>query len=75
MSSLPPKHAPGTTARRVANLHTAEYVPWDPESISERGTSILQLNPARPKGVCFYIYKMGPGAHSAPTGMEAPRNS
>ena len=52
--------------RRVANLHTAEYLPWDPEDATERGTSILQLNPARPKGVGFYIYKMEPGAHSAP---------
>jgi hypothetical protein len=52
--------------RRVANLHTAEYVPWDPDGISERGTSILQLNPARSKGVGFSIYKMEPGARSAP---------
>ncbi|HUS54224.1 MAG TPA: cupin domain-containing protein [Thermohalobaculum sp.] len=52
--------------RRVANLRTADFVPWDPEGISERGTSILQLNPAQPRGVGFYIYKMEPGAHSAP---------
>jgi quercetin dioxygenase-like cupin family protein len=52
--------------RRVANLHTAVFTPWDPEGISERGTSILQLNPAQPKGVGFYIYKMEPGARSTP---------
>jgi len=52
--------------RRVANLHTAEFTPWDAEGISERGTAILQLNPAQPKGVGFYIYKMEPGARSAP---------
>lgn len=52
--------------RRVGNLRTSEYVPWDPDGTSERGTSILQLNPTQPKGVGFYIYKMEPGARSAP---------
>lgn len=52
--------------RRVANLHTAAYESWDPEGKSESGTSILQLNPAAARGVGFYIYKMEPGAHSAP---------
>jgi quercetin dioxygenase-like cupin family protein len=52
--------------RRVVNLRDAKFEPWDPEGITERGTSILQLNPNAPKGVGFYIYKMEPGAHTAP---------
>lgn len=52
--------------RRIANIRTAEFAPWDPEGKQERGTSILQLNPAQPKGVGFYIYRMEPGARSAP---------
>lgn len=52
--------------RRVANIRTAEFVPWDPEGKTERDTYILQLNPSKPKGVGFYIYKMAPGARSAP---------
>jgi len=51
---------------RVVNLKDAEFEPWDPEGITEKGTSILQLNPSAPKGVGFYIYKMEPGARSAP---------
>ena len=52
--------------RRVANIRTAVFVPWDPDGLTESGTSILQLNTAQPKGVGFYIYKMEPGARSAP---------
>lgn len=52
--------------RKIANIRTAEFMPWDSEGESERGTSILQLNIEQPKGVGFYIYKMEPGARSAP---------
>lgn len=52
--------------RRVVNIHEAEFEPWDPEGLTEKGTSILQLNPAKPRGVGFYIYRMEPGARSAP---------
>lgn len=52
--------------RKVANIHTAEFTPWDSEGVTERGTWILQLNTGQPKGVGFYIYKMEPGARSAP---------
>jgi len=51
--------------RRVVNLRDAKFEPWDPEGITEKGTHILQLNPAKPKGVGFYIYRMEPGARSA----------
>ena len=61
--------------RRVANLHTAEYVPWNPDGISERGTSILQLNPARSKGVGFISARLSPARAAPRTDMEAPRNS
>jgi len=52
--------------RRVVNLRDAKFEPWDPEGVTERGTHILQLNPNQPRGVGFYIYKMEPGASSAP---------
>ena len=52
--------------RRVVNVHSAEFEPWDAESRRECGTSVLQLNPAAQRGVGFYIYKMEPGAQSAP---------
>lgn len=52
--------------RRVVNLRDAKFEAWDPDGISERGTSIIQLNPDAPRGVGFYIYRMEPGASSAP---------
>lgn len=52
--------------RRVANIRTADFEPWDAEGVAERGTSVLQLNPAQPRGVGFYIYKMEPGSQSTP---------
>lgn len=51
--------------RRVANIRSAQFEPWDASGETERGTAILQLNPARPRGVGFYIYRMEPGAVSA----------
>ena len=52
--------------RKVANIRTAAFAPWDPDDAAERGTSILQLNTGQPKGVGFYIYRMEPGGRSAP---------
>jgi anti-sigma factor ChrR (cupin superfamily) len=52
--------------RKIANIRAAEFTPWDSEGVTESGTSILQLNAGQPKGVGFYIYKMEPGARSAP---------
>ena len=52
--------------RRVTNIRTAAFEPWDAEGRSERGTSVLQLNPAGRRGVGFYIYKMEPGTRSVP---------
>jgi quercetin dioxygenase-like cupin family protein len=54
----------GKADRRIANVRDAEFEPWDPEGITEKGTSILQLNPTAPRGVGFYIYKMEPGSRS-----------
>jgi quercetin dioxygenase-like cupin family protein len=54
------------TERRVVNLKGAAFEPWDPDGITERGTSILQLNPSAERGTGFYIYRMDPGASSAP---------
>jgi len=52
--------------RRVANIRSAGFEPWDAQGRSERGTSFLQLNPAARRGTGFYIYRMEPGAQSAP---------
>ena len=52
--------------RRVANIRSADFERWDDEGTSEQGTSFLQLNPATQRGTGFYIYKMEPGAESAP---------
>jgi quercetin dioxygenase-like cupin family protein len=56
----------GDAERRVVNLETAAFEPWDAEGITEQGTSILQLNPTARRGTGFYIYRMEPGARSAP---------
>lgn len=53
--------------RKVANINDdAAYVPWDPEGLTETGTSIIRLNPKGPRDVGFYVYRMAPGARSAP---------
>ena len=53
--------------RKVANIHDeAAYAPYDPEGISETGTSFIQLNPDAPRDVGFYIYRMSPGSRSTP---------
>ena len=52
--------------RRVVNLRSADFEPWDRDDAGERGTSVLQLNPDAPRGTGFYIYKMEPGAQSTP---------
>jgi hypothetical protein len=44
--------------RRVVNLRSADFEPWDRDDAGERGTSVLQLNPDAPRGTGFYIYKM-----------------
>ena len=53
--------------RRIASIRdTAAFSPFDPTGETERGTALLQLNPAAPRGTGFYIYRMEPGARSAP---------
>lgn len=53
--------------RKIANIRDeAAFVPYDPEGVSERGTSVLKLNPDMPRDVGFYIYRMEPGAQSTP---------
>lgn len=57
----------GPDERRVVNIRdAAAFTPYDPEGLSERGTSYIQLNPDTAKGVGFYIYRMEPGARSTP---------
>ncbi|MCR8547437.1 cupin domain-containing protein [Salipiger sp. P9] len=53
--------------RRVASIHDdAAFAPFDPEGLRETGTSFLKLNPEGARDVGFYIYRMAPGARSAP---------
>ncbi len=68
-TAAPRPIAPGD--RRVANIETAEFTPW--ESEENPGTDYLQLDPTRPPGTGFHIYRMGPGTQSDPhehTGAE-----
>ncbi|MEM9146379.1 MAG: cupin domain-containing protein [Pseudomonadota bacterium] len=53
--------------RRVANIRDeAAYRPYDPEGVSEQGTSFIKLNDQGPRDVGFYIYRMEPGSRSTP---------
>lgn len=53
--------------RRVASIHDpSAFAPYDPEGLSETGTSFIQLNPDAPRDVGFYIYRMEPGSRSTP---------
>lgn len=52
--------------RKVVNIKTAQFTPYDRETTGEQGTSFLKLNPDMQRDVGFYIYKMGPGASSTP---------
>ena len=52
--------------RRVVNIKDAKFTPYDPEETGEKGTSFLKLNTDMPPNLGFYIYKMEPGASSAP---------
>ncbi len=51
-----------TNQKYVVNLRDAIFDPLE----DELGTSLLQLNPNVKRGTGFYIYKMEPGATSAP---------
>jgi len=51
-----------TERRRVVNLRDAKFEPF----ADEKGTGMLQLNPNVPRATGFYIYRMEPGAASAP---------
>lgn len=52
--------------RKVVNIKTAKFTPYDEESTGEKGTSYLKLNPKMHRDTGFYIYKMEPGASSTP---------
>ena len=52
--------------RKVVNIKTAKFTPYDEESTGEKGTSYLKLNPKMHRDAGFYIYKMEPGASSTP---------
>ena len=52
--------------RKVVNIRTAKFIPYDDESTGEKGTSYLKLNPKMHRDTGFYIYKMEPGASSTP---------
>lgn len=52
--------------RKVQNIYQTEFEPLEPKLTGEQGTSILQLNRSKPDSTGFFIYKMEPGASSAP---------
>ena len=52
--------------RKVVNIKTAKFIPYDEESTGEKGTSYLKLNTEMHRDIGFYIYKMEPGASSTP---------
>ena len=52
--------------RKVVNIKTAQFIPYDRETTGEQGTSFLKLNPDMQRDIGFYIYKMRPGASSTP---------
>ena len=52
--------------RKVVNIKTAKFTPYDTETTGETGTSYIKLNPDMDRDIGFYIYKMEPGASSTP---------
>ena len=52
--------------RRVANIATASFTSCDDLESGETSTSMLKLNPDMAKFTGFYLYRMEPGARSAP---------
>ena len=53
--------------RKVANIFDdTAFDAYDPEGISETGTSIIKLNASAGRDVGFYIYRMEPGSQSTP---------
>ena len=52
--------------RKVVNIKTATFTPYDKEATGETGTSYIKLNPDMHRDIGFYIYKMEPGASSTP---------
>lgn len=52
--------------RRVANIHTADFVPFYGEDQPETGEDVLQVNPHNKTGVGFHVYRMAPGTRTVP---------
>lgn len=52
----------GKDERRVVNIADGTFEPWQLEdgSIDESQT-VLQINPSKPKGVGFHLFRMAPG--------------
>ena len=50
--------------RRVVNVDTGEFKPFLNSDGSENGTFALQLDPSKPFGSGFHLYRMEPGARS-----------
>lgn len=51
--------------RIIANIHTSEFTSWTGDGIGP-GQSYLQLNPAKPAGVGFHVYRMDPDTTTDP---------
>jgi anti-sigma factor ChrR (cupin superfamily) len=47
--------------RRIANIHSAEFEPFVYPDGAALGDAVLQLDPDKPKGIGFHVYRMPPG--------------
>ncbi|MEM7429360.1 MAG: cupin domain-containing protein, partial [Pseudomonadota bacterium] len=52
------------TERRVVNVADGEFKPFLNEDGTEGGGSVLQLDPSKPLGAGFHLYRMDPGTKS-----------
>lgn len=52
--------------RKIANIHTTAFTPWSMEDGASTGQSYLQLNPSKPGGVGFHVFRMDPGTTTDP---------
>ena len=48
--------------RKVVNIADGKFEPWQLEDGSvDNEQTVLQLNPSKPKGVGFHLFRMAPG--------------
>lgn len=47
--------------RKIVNIESAEFKPWELDSGADSGQSLVQLNTAKADGVGFHLFRMAPG--------------